>query len=174
LTNTKAKGDREQRVQIKTRQPGPVQPSGFTQLRRHADLNSVDTVAEILSLPTEATSAVDPDQTRTSTRPVPEPYQYQTRTGAVPEGNQSQGVQPPAQVESPAPAQRAGQKTARPKSKAAAAPERDFGRVANSITRDALPAGAFPGSSKKIYDVLYLRTRAAVTPVRSVRAVTHE
>lgn len=75
MTNTKAKGEREQRVQIKTRQPGPVQPSGFTQLRRHADLNSVDTVAEILSLPTEAASIVDPDQTRTGAIPVPDPYQ---------------------------------------------------------------------------------------------------
>lgn len=51
-----------------------------------------------------------------------------------------------------------------------AAPARDFNRRANSLERDALPAGLFPGSSKKIYDALYLRTRGAVQPRSSVRA----
>jgi hypothetical protein len=173
VTNTKEKSGKEERVQIKTRQPGPVQPSGFSQLRRHADLNSVDTVAEILSLPTEATAAVDPDQTRTNAVPVPDPYQSQTGTGAVPTGFQSPADQESPDV-SPPQVQKVVPKVPRPKAKAPAAPERDFGRVANSITRDALPQGAFPGSSKKIYDVLYLRTRAAVTPVHSVRATRRE
>ncbi|HEY9405331.1 MAG TPA: hypothetical protein VIQ24_21955 [Pyrinomonadaceae bacterium] len=51
-----------------------------------------------------------------------------------------------------------------------AAPARDFNRRANSLERDALPAGLFPGSSKKIYDALYLRTRGAIQPRESVRA----
>lgn len=50
------------------------------------------------------------------------------------------------------------------------APERDFNRRANSLERDALPSGLFPGSSKKIYDALYLRTRGAVMPCRTVQA----
>jgi len=50
------------------------------------------------------------------------------------------------------------------------APARDFNRRANSLERDALPAGIFPGSSKKIYDALYLRTRGAVQPRSAVRA----
>jgi hypothetical protein len=53
------------------------------------------------------------------------------------------------------------------------APERDFARVANSITRDALPARLFRGESKKLYDALYQRTRAAIQPRRMVRA-THD
>jgi hypothetical protein len=53
------------------------------------------------------------------------------------------------------------------------APERDFGRVANSITRDALPARLFHGQSKKLYDALYHRTRAAIQPQRLIRA-THD
>jgi hypothetical protein len=53
------------------------------------------------------------------------------------------------------------------------APARDFARVANSITRDAVPAGLFRGESKKLYDALYLRTRGAVVPRRSLRA-THD
>jgi hypothetical protein len=50
------------------------------------------------------------------------------------------------------------------------APARDFNRRANSLERDALPAGIFTGSSKKIYDALYLRTRGAVVPRKLVRA----
>jgi len=54
------------------------------------------------------------------------------------------------------------------------APERDFNKRANSIERDALPSGVFPGASKKIYDALYLRTRGAVKPVRTIRATKKE
>jgi DNA-binding transcriptional ArsR family regulator len=50
------------------------------------------------------------------------------------------------------------------------APVRDFARVANSITRDAIPAGLFKGTSKKLYDALYLRTRGAIVPIRQVKA----
>ena len=50
------------------------------------------------------------------------------------------------------------------------APARDFNRRANSLERDALPAGLFPGTSKKLYDALYLRTRGAVVPTRSIQA----
>jgi hypothetical protein len=53
---------------------------------------------------------------------------------------------------------------------AEAAPVKDFNRRANSLERDALPAGLFPGTSKKLYDALYLRTRGAVVPARTVRA----
>jgi len=49
------------------------------------------------------------------------------------------------------------------------APERDFTRVANSIVRDAVPQGIFIGKSKQIYDFLYLRTRGAIQPKRSIR-----
>ena len=54
------------------------------------------------------------------------------------------------------------------------APARDFNRRANSLERHALPAGIFPGSSKKIYDALYVRTRGAVVPKRDVRATKRE
>lgn len=50
-----------------------------------------------------------------------------------------------------------------------AAPKRDFHRVANSIAREAVPAGLFTGKGKQLYDYLYLQTRGAVVPVRSVR-----
>jgi hypothetical protein len=55
-----------------------------------------------------------------------------------------------------------------------AAPARDFNRRANSIEREALPAGAFPGASKKLYDALYLRTRGAVTAKHVVQATRRE
>jgi hypothetical protein len=50
------------------------------------------------------------------------------------------------------------------------APARDFNKRANSIERDAMPSGMFPGTSKKLYDALYLRTRGAVKPTRTLRA----
>jgi hypothetical protein len=54
------------------------------------------------------------------------------------------------------------------------APVRDFNRRANSIDRDALPSGMFPGVSKKLYDALYLRTRGAVQPKRVLRATKRQ
>lgn len=54
------------------------------------------------------------------------------------------------------------------------APKRDFNRRANSLERDALPAGLFPGTSKKLYDALYLRTRGAVVPTRMIQATKRE
>jgi hypothetical protein len=50
------------------------------------------------------------------------------------------------------------------------APERNFNKRANSLERSALPLGLFPGASKKIYDALYVRTRGAVVPARTVQA----
>jgi hypothetical protein len=50
------------------------------------------------------------------------------------------------------------------------APERNFNKRANSLERSALPAGQFPGASKKIYDALYVRTRGAIVPTRNVQA----
>ncbi len=49
------------------------------------------------------------------------------------------------------------------------APVRDFTKVANSIGREAVPAGLFAGKSKQLYDILYGLTRGAVVPARTVR-----
>ena len=54
------------------------------------------------------------------------------------------------------------------------APAKDFNRRANSLERDALPQGLFPGSSKKIYDALYLRSRGAHPPRSRVRAARRD
>ena len=48
-------------------------------------------------------------------------------------------------------------------------PQRDFTKVANSINREAVPAGLFSGKSKQLYDCLYTLTRGAITPTRSIR-----
>src|SRR5215213_8115970 len=61
-----------------------------------------------------------------------------------------------------------------PKEDSTHAPARDFNRRANSLDRDVLPAGLFPGSSKKLYDALYLRTRGAHIPVKTIRATRRE
>ena len=49
------------------------------------------------------------------------------------------------------------------------APARDYTKVANSINREAVPAGLFTGKSKQLYDCLYSLTRGAVVPSRVVR-----
>ena len=53
-----------------------------------------------------------------------------------------------------------------------AAPKRDFTRVANSVVRDAIPAGVFSGKGKQLYDFLYTRTRGAIVPTHSARIPT--
>src|SRR4028118_278002 len=55
-----------------------------------------------------------------------------------------------------------------------AAPSRDFAKVANSIVREAVPSGAFSGKSKQLYDYLYVKTRGAIVPRRSVRMTKTE
>lgn len=52
------------------------------------------------------------------------------------------------------------------------APKRDFTKFANSIVRDAVPAGAFTGKGKQLYDYLYSQTRGAIVPTRSARITT--
>jgi hypothetical protein len=51
---------------------------------------------------------------------------------------------------------------------------RDFNRRHNSIDRDALPAGLFPGTSQKLYNALFLKTRGAIVPKRTVQATKRE
>lgn len=48
-------------------------------------------------------------------------------------------------------------------------PQRDFQKVANSITREAVPAGTFNGKAKQLYDCLYSLTRGAIVPSMTVR-----
>ncbi len=49
------------------------------------------------------------------------------------------------------------------------APTKNYQKVANSITKQAIPDGFFKGKDKHLYDVLYSLTRGAVEPKRSVR-----
>ena len=55
-----------------------------------------------------------------------------------------------------------------------AAPKKDFTRAANSIVRDAIPAGVFTGKGKHLYDYLYSQTRGAITPVHAARIPTEK
>ena len=54
------------------------------------------------------------------------------------------------------------------------APTRDFQKVANSITRVAVPAGIFKGKCKQLYDYLYSKTRGAIVPTKEVRLTRRE
>jgi hypothetical protein len=48
-------------------------------------------------------------------------------------------------------------------------PAKDFQKVPNSVVRDALPQGLFKGTSKHTYDALFLRTRGAIVPTRTIK-----
>ncbi len=48
-------------------------------------------------------------------------------------------------------------------------PTRNFTKTSNSIVKTAIPEKYFRGQSKHTYDVLYLRTRGAVSPVRQIQ-----
>jgi hypothetical protein len=54
------------------------------------------------------------------------------------------------------------------------APQRDFNKRANSIEREALPQGMFPGSSKKLWDAVYFRTRGAIHPAMEIQATKRD
>lgn len=54
------------------------------------------------------------------------------------------------------------------------APAKNYNKRANSLDKLALPAGIFPGSSKRLYDALYIRTRGAIVASRTVRATKRE
>jgi hypothetical protein len=58
--------------------------------------------------------------------------------------------------------------------RSAIAPERDFQRIPNSITRKAIPEGVFRGKSKQVWDYLWSVTRGAVVPVTSTRKSRRE
>lgn len=57
-----------------------------------------------------------------------------------------------------------------PKRIKAIVPEKDFTKVPNSVTRNAVPERLFKGMSKNTYDALYLKTRGAINPTRQIRA----
>ena len=55
------------------------------------------------------------------------------------------------------------------------APARDYQKVANSITRIAVPAGVFKGKCKQLYDFLYSKTRGSKNLTwRSVIGAEHK
>lgn len=49
------------------------------------------------------------------------------------------------------------------------APEKDFQRIPNSVTRHAIPQGLFKGKSKQVWDYLWSISRGAIKPSRTVR-----
>ena len=60
-------------------------------------------------------------------------------------------------------------RTSTPGSLAPVSPERDFQKVPNSVTREAMAARLFRGKSKQVWDYLWSQSRGAVVPRRTVR-----
>ncbi|MCA1568527.1 MAG: hypothetical protein LC803_23335 [Acidobacteria bacterium] len=146
---------------IKTRTPGRLsRGSMFDRVKLRPDQHPIE---ELLAGGGPALTEADTAQIEPKPIPTPDPDQYQTQTNPVPVPNYDQThteVVPKPET--------------RQTSSLPIAPARDYNKRANSIDREALPAGAFPGASKKIYDALYLRTRGAVIPERIIRATRKE
>ena len=108
-----------------------------------------------------------PAQTQAKPRPIPAqaedaPKIVQTQPNPSPNSNEIIGISSET-IDRPKVVQ------SQPKP-SPIAPGRNFNKRANSLEHSALPAGQFPGASKKIYDALYVRTRGAILPTRTVQA----
>jgi hypothetical protein len=88
--------------------------------------------------------------------------------------NPSQPIPTHPSSSQPIPTQRTPTQPGSTQSQSTVAPTRDFNKRANSIDRDAMPKGHFPGTSYKLYNALYQRTRGAVVPVRTIQATKRE
>src|SRR5215213_8141207 len=53
-------------------------------------------------------------------------------------------------------------------------PIRDYQKIPNSITREAVPAGMFRGKSKLVYDMLWSKSRGKINPSRTVKISRRE
>jgi hypothetical protein len=69
---------------------------------------------------------------------------------------------------------RSGQDSQQKQRKPSVAPESDFQRVPNSVTRRAIPEGLFRGKSKQVWDYLWSVTRGTIVPTRSTRKSRRE
>jgi hypothetical protein len=112
----------------------------------------------------------EPSQEAVSAQTEPKPSPAQSQAEDRPELDQSQPI--PSSILAIISAEaRVSPKAAQTEPKPSpVAPERNFNKRANSLEHSALPLGLFPGASKKIYDALYVRTRGAVVPSRTVQA----
>jgi hypothetical protein len=111
--------------------------------------------------------------------PTPEILPAQTQPSPSPvlaQFNENSEIEQAQSIFSPLPLEvKDSPKTAQTQPKPSPiAPERNFNKRANSLEQSALPSGLFPGASKKIYDALYLRTRGAIIPSRTVQAKHRE
>src|SRR5215218_7517945 len=115
----------------------------------------------------------EPAAEASSAQPQPKPSPILTQTEASPKAVRTPAVPSPISAETTGTSaeivDRPKVVQAQPKP-SPIAPERNFNKRANSLEHSALPAGQFPGASKKIYDALYVRTRGAIVPTRTVQA----
>jgi hypothetical protein len=112
-----------------------------------------------------------PEAVLAQAQPSPSPNQVQSEAEGRPETVQSQSAPSPISTITSVEAKEDSPKAAQTEPKPSPiAPERNFNKRANSLEHSALPLGLFPGASKKIYDALYVRTRGAVVPTRTVQA----
>jgi hypothetical protein len=102
-------------------------------------------------------------------RPLPHPIEE-----ILGLANSSQPIPTHPNAAHPNPAQPIPTHPNLPPTQASVAPTRDFNKRANSIDRDAMPKGHFPGTSYKLYNALYQRTRGAIVPVRTIQATKRE
>jgi hypothetical protein len=147
------KPDENPKIEVATRAPKKKTPGIFDNLRKLPERHPVE---EILGLPSTADKAVTGST----------PSSVSTPSSASSPSTPSTGSTPSI-----------GTANKPPVVRRAAAPERDYTKVANSIARVAVPAGIFGehgGKAKELYDCLYSQTRGHVVARRKVRIPKEE
>lgn len=133
------------KIEVPTRTPRKKTQGIFDNLRKIPERHPVE---EILGLPQEAEASIPTPSTPSSPPTISSPSTGST--GATPSIGSALVV----------------------RTKTSVSPRRDYMKVANSITKQAIPSGVFGeqgGKSKELYDALYSLTRGAVVPRRKIR-----
>ena len=107
-------------------------------------------------------------------RPLPHPIEEILGFSNQTQPNPTQPIIPQPNPAQPSPAEPSPAQPKPSRPEGSVAPVRDFNKRANSIDRDAMPGGHFPGTSYKLYNALYQRTRGAIVPVRTIQATKRE
>ena len=96
------------------------------------------------------------------------PHEDLISPAVEPEQKENESLSMTSQTSMPSPSSLTSQ-TRHTSEEEPVAPQRDYMKMANSIGREAVPAGLFTGKSKQLYDCLYSMTRGAIVPTRTVR-----
>ncbi len=128
--------------------------------------------ASEVSTPTSISSS--PSTTSTPSITPPAEAEHHSSPSTSSSSSTSRSPSTPSTTRTTRKESRSGNDSQQKQRKPSVAPESDFQRVPNSVTRRAIPEGLFRGKSKQVWDYLWSVTRGAVVPTRSTRKSRRE